>query len=242
MAAKDYLVEMIVSALGQSDLKPNKLRKVVMESANVKAKCPEATWKDFAVALEEAEKSGSVSRQTQADFSEVCVLKKKGSGSSKKRPLETNTSVSGSAEAQKKGKREGKSEPGPIDQQKAVIKRVIEVPSAFVPFLLRLSGQKVRNIETNTKTHIHCSPSTSSEDSTGASEARKITITGGEEKHLSAAQILIDNMLKAFEGNGRKSSGKPQGKPPGKGPAGAKGGQPAATEEARKKKNDRKFY
>jgi hypothetical protein len=107
---------------------------------------------------------------------------------------------------------------------------------------------KVKNIEVNTKTHIHCAPEVSVE-SQNSDAVRIVTISGGEEKHLKAARILIDKMFEAFKGC-PKIIGKHQGKGKGKGKGEksfknkeSKSALPTkAASDPETKKKSRKFY
>lgn len=240
MAALKVISELILTQLNEKgDAKPNKVRKVVMEK--LKDKLPAATWTDFSEAIEHLEKSGEVKRETLPDFSEILTLKKT---PPKKRSLD-GTKISDESLT------ESEHEAKPFIK----LERKISVPDRFIPFLLRQSGQKLKNIELNSKTRIHCSPSISSlkaqkeADSSSSKvsgvvsdgDARVITIVGGEEKHLKTAQILVEKMLSAFQKNDKSGSGISESK------HGSKKQQKStastgSTESEGSKKKQRKFY
>ena len=229
------LTQAILAVLVEGGVKPNKLRKTVMARQTVQDEG--ASWDDFAASLAALEASGTVERETQADFSELCVLVGASVQKKKKRALDALAEATpAQGEAGKKAKRP-KEQPvkGSDDgaaAPKTIIRTTMTVPARFVPFLLRQSGKKVKNIEVNTKTHIQCgSKEEAAAPSSRASKApgtqlpsgalerlaadravgdkeekdkdRVLTITGGEAKHLKGAQILIEKMLEAFQRNGK---------------------------------------
>mmetsp|Transcript_63299 Transcript_63299/g.108712 ORF Transcript_63299/g.108712 Transcript_63299/m.108712 type:complete len:327 (+) Transcript_63299:58-1038(+) len=239
----DMMKQSVLNLLQTKSIKPNKLRKLVF-SEHFKKEHPDCTWTDFSNTLGAMAKEGLVVMELQEDFSELCVLPSRlqGAAAVTKRPLYDATSKEA-----KKPKTAVVNKEVVITAEtpggQSVIKKSMKVPAQFVPFLLRESGQKLKNIEVNTKTHIQCetkkhaalneneesvkkmvlkSPGTTPPDACGGSgiddnedalatgesdpklDVRVLCIAGGTEKHVNAAQILVEAMLEAFH---RRNSG-----------------------------------
>ena len=117
------------------------------------------------------------------------------------------------AAARKRAKKEGEQllQKQPISASLAVT-RTIEMPSGFVPFLLRANGLKLANIEANSKTRIQVeqgrqrkgAPLDEKHDTELANDSekghffRRITIKGAQERHCRTAEILMQKMYEAY--------------------------------------------
>jgi hypothetical protein len=68
----------------------------------------------------------------------------------------------------------------------------LSIPAGFVAVLLRQSSTKLKNIETNSKTHVQISR-----------DGATLTISGETEARLKTAEVLLGGMLKAFDRRAR---------------------------------------
>jgi hypothetical protein len=230
----------VLEMLAKKEMKPNKLRKLVFNDRFTK-KHPELAWTDFANTLSAMTEEGVILLERQADLSEVCVLASthQGQKSSTANKRSLNDGDAPAAKMAGKAKKAKVDSNGTLDdsqeedagsgpEEESLIQKKMEVPERFIPFLLRQSGQKLKNIEVNTKTHIQCAPKKNATSSKGPwggesadsdegeasedhvdteDETRALTITGRENKHVKAAKILIEAMLQAFIRNNKAGIG-----------------------------------
>ena len=143
-------------------VKGNKLRKLVL-STDFMEHHPGATWTDFAESLKELVQTNAIQDDVNANGDTVYISVESMTSSTKKNTERKRTSddesvndiSTAAAAARKRAKKEGEQllQKQPISASLAVT-RTIEMPSGFVPFLLRANGLKLANIETNSKTRI----------------------------------------------------------------------------------------
>jgi hypothetical protein len=150
----------ILRLLANEQLKPNKLRKKVMD-AGMKAKFPDLTWDDFAAQLKSLEEAGQVLKvpDPSEPNGELCCLPnsdvkptqaKPKPVERKKRALDMDIKESVNVVGEDGEGGEGES------AKKPKLQVTIDLPEKFIPFLLRQEGAKLKNIETNSKTKIQC--------------------------------------------------------------------------------------
>ena len=214
-----------LAGAGSNGWKVNKLRKKVFAALGETS----LTWTDYKDALTKIIATGTVieagdvvrlaacGASASAPSGDVPVMKQK----KEKRKREETPEE----DAQRAAKREANDA-----KREAIAKRAseagdmcatLDVPAAFVPFLLRQQSTKLKNIETNSKTSIQIQRR--SEVAEGCT-VRTLTIYGSTEKQLNTAKVLLNGMLKSFHrhANGGDTTAANDGERPAKG-KGAKG-------------------
>jgi len=200
-------------------VKTNKLRKSVFM---LPALDPKTTWNDYRDALETLIQERKVSKTTMHATSteaahEVVHLPTATVQTApvlEKRAHEESETVDTSPEKKKK-RGDGL---GDSPEAGGMVKNIMEVPAKFLPMLLRQHGQKIKNIEVNSKTSI----SVDAGDGGKAANLKPgststITITGSEEKYVRTARLFLDKMLSAFANSSKaeaaadKNNGKDDG-------------------------------
>ena len=206
--------------------KPNKLRKKTF----AKLGDTDLTWSDFKDCLEKLVRAGAVvelgdlvrlrdAPPTRAPPPEVAAPA----------PAKRKAEPAPDADAAEKRRRKDAAVAKKAEQAGSCSAEM-SIPAGFVPFLLRKQSTKLKNIETNSKTHIQISK----RGDEGA--ARTLTITGESEARLKTAKVLLGGMLKSFDrrahpdqaqagdrGKGDRPAGRGKGKGGGRGRGRGKG-------------------
>jgi len=181
-------------------VKSNKLRKSVFGLPGVD---PKTTWDDFRDALEALIRDGKVSKTTiNATSTEVAheVVHLPTATIQTTLLVEKRTyEDEGSGDSSPTKKMKHDIGVGDSPEAEAMVKNTMEVPAKFLPMLLRQHGQKIKNIELNSKTSIDVDAGDGGKAATlEAWSTSTITITGSEEKHVRTARLFLDKMLSAF--------------------------------------------
>ena len=132
-----------------------------------------ATWDDFKDSLEALEDDGTVEREVPDGGDEVCVLSSASGGGGDDNSKRKRSAEIAQDRVDVKAKKAKKATAQDAFDASNIIELNMEVPGRFIPFLLRQSGRKLENIETNTKTRIQVlAPATDTADDDIIRDAR----------------------------------------------------------------------
>ena len=240
----------------------NKLRKLVCKSGSF-------GWTPFTEAVDSMVARGILKDETVAEErlislpegqKEVTLGKGPGSKGTKKSQAKPDTAAPAAKKQKqvKKQKAEAQNPKGKVSEdgdeddedgggeeqeEDRTVQHTMEVPKEVIVRMLQSKGQKLKNIEANSKTHIQLQKKESVSDD---ERPRSLTITGKTEKSVNVAQILIKTMVRAVsraqQRKGPGPSGKGERQP--SGPRNGGGGErhKKNTHEKKSTGTGRRFY
>ena len=187
-----------------SQIRPNKLRKLVCKSTG-------ATWTQFQIALEQMIGSGAI--KSKLVEGEKVILIDDSTTNKQRRDENEETSARTTGSTNK-------------SQQKNKKEITMEIPLAVAHHLTRKGRRKQRNIESTTKTELSMSGTEKAKNPRdlvnlvivkkydGANTEKEQKADGTEEratKHLNAARVHIENMIKSYKAHPDRYTAKKAG-------------------------------